>query len=218
MPLAQVEKITDSGRGLKHLILQVPTEVTAEYRTPGQYVVLSQGEEKSFFAIASAPNDAGLHLLVKDQPGLAARICALQPGEEIECSPAQGKGFQLDEGRDTHLFSMGSGISPFRALIEHHINGGFKSSGLTLWQGCLDREHLPFSEDIARWESQGINIKLCFDREGDVVENVRQRLVREAPDLVGALAFWIGSKDFGSEVKDAAVNLGLKTDDYRSNY
>jgi len=201
----------DSGKNLKHLVFEAGFDFTTTYSMPGQFIEAKRGDTKGFFAIANSPEKQEIELLVKNE-GTGQAFAEMKSGESMDAGPAMGGGFDLDAGRnrDVHLFSMGSGIAPLRALIQSFLDGKFQPSKITLWQGAFTREHLPFQYEYEIWEKSGIKIELCLDQEnGHSGENVAQKLTRLRPNLSRSVAYWIGSKPFGEAVSVAALQLKL---------
>src|SRR5215211_6216824 len=63
---------------------------------PGQIAMLRvEGEEPSYFAFASAPDDADLEVLVKQKAGASSVIYDMKAGDEIELVGIAGQGFKL---------------------------------------------------------------------------------------------------------------------------
>lgn len=196
-------------------------DLSASFLVPGQFVEIELDEQKSFFALASAPGESEAQLLVKAQGGLSDLLAALAPGSQVQMGPALGAGFPVAQchGRDVHLFSMGSGLAPFRSLVRAIISGKLSSGPVTLWQAAFTRAHLPYADEYAEWHNAGISIEICLDK-GPQEERVSllEKLAARAPVLDDAVAFWVGSPAFGAAVKAAAMDLGLPESNYLSNY
>src|SRR6266576_3242072 len=70
---------------------------------PGQVAVLQvEGEEPAYFALASAPEDPELEVLVKHTVGASTRIYEMCEGERVELLEVTGHGFDLEgqHGKD----------------------------------------------------------------------------------------------------------------------
>lgn len=209
----------ETGRNLYHICFSADTEAGL-YTTPGQFVAMSRGPANGFFAIASAPNDDEMEFLVKNE-GELARILCEESEPEVECSTPQGNGFPLDAavGRPVHMFSMGSGLGPFRALIRHRMKGRFSSGPVTLWQGSFTRESLPFADEYDAWRRSGIDVRLCLDRDpGDDAGSIIEHIRREKTDLSSAVGYWIGSREFGEAVSTEAAERGLPAERLFTNF
>lgn len=209
-----------SGEGMHHLICAAPSGFSAQYRNPGQFTNIGLGGQSSPFAFASAPGEMELEFLIKYKEGIAARLCGVQERDIILADTVSGRGFDLRQvvGRPLHLFSMGSGIAPLRAVIGRFLIGQLSLPQITLWQGSYSPKYLPFAYEYAMWESKGIKMKICFDNKAppkslNVVEMVRA----ERPLLEEAAACWAGSEDFGSDLQAATSALGLPRELFLDN-
>lgn len=211
MTRAEILSIKPSGDNLYHIRMSPDRVLKSSYKKPGQFLEIQLGDEKKPFAIASAPGSADIELLVKQDSGIAERLCSMKKGEAVDCSEALGAGFEVNRavGKNTHLFSMGSGLAPIRSLILWREQRKFLPSFLTLWQGAHTREHLPFYDEYEFWEKSGILIRLCLDRNSDRPEKVTDALLRIRPDLSKSAAYWIGSQGFGEDIGRIALQLGL---------
>jgi len=90
--------------------------------TPGQVAILRvEGEEPAYFALAGAPADPDLEVLVKQKAGASRVIYDLSVGDEIELVEVCGRGFRIDEikGRDLVFVAMGTGVAPLRSALRH---------------------------------------------------------------------------------------------------
>ncbi len=218
----EVRSVRESGENLFHLVCAAEPELLESYHTPGQFLVITdEGGAEGFFAIANRPGQDGIELLIKNGGDLAAKLCAAQPGAQFSCGVAQGKGFPRPADAQTplHLFAMGSGIAPLRALIQTHLDGDWSGSTVTLWQSSFRREGLPFAGEYPAWREDGVRIYECLDDAGDAsTGNVVDQLAKHKPDLSRCTAYWIGSKPYGEAVKTAVLALGLQPGAYLSNY
>src|SRR3954470_21672472 len=91
---------------------------------PGQVAVLTvPGEKPSYFALASAPEDGDLEFLIKNNPGVSARIYEMSEGDRVELVDIMGKGFPLSEqkGRDLVFVAMGTGVAPLRSALRQAL-------------------------------------------------------------------------------------------------
>lgn len=189
--------------------------------TPGQFLVVTDGSSEGFFAIANRPGREHLELLVKNKGDLAEKLCAAKAGAKFQSGAAQGNGFPKPDvtKQALHLFSMGSGIAPLRALIQTYLDGEWPGNAVTLWQSAFRRESLPFANEYAAWREAGLRVFECLDDAGDAsTGNVVDQLALHKPDLKDSTVYWIGSKPYGEAVKTAALALGLQPDACVSNY
>ncbi len=234
----RLQSRNESGQDLQHLVFEADQALIESYTAPGQFLVLEVPDDageikKGFFAIASPPggaNGSRIELLIKNAGDPASRICSAEIGTAFSCGPAQGNGFPVParSADRIHLFSMGSGLAPLRALLLHELQTNAKKNGDTalsrycLWQGSFTRAHLPFADEYEGWEAAGLELHRCLDEDdalSDAVPgNVVERLRDTAPDLRGSAAFWIGSRDFGQALIETTGELGLPAEALLSNY
>ncbi len=205
---------------MRRLVFEAPAHLRETYRVPGQFLDIQAAGGRGYFALASAPSDPQMELLIKEQGGLTAVLCEMPVGGELDVGEARGLGFDLSDvdGASLHLFSMGSGIAPLRALIRSILSGHFRPNSTHLWQGAFSKSYLPYPDEFPEWERQGISVEYCFDQEGPAPATVPDLLAARAPDLSQALCFWIGSPAFGESVIRVARSLGAPPERVRTNF
>ena len=208
------------GRGMRRLVFAAPPSLRSGFRVPGQFLEIKAVGEQGFFAIASAPAEPNLELLVKEQTGLAAHLCQLSEGAEIGVAEILGRGFDLSsiDGRPLHLFSMGSGLAPLRALLRALPKGPDKPTEVFLWQASFSRSYLPYPEEFPEWEQAGVRVFYCFDQEGTGSASVPERLRSSRIDLSEAVCVWVGSPAFGESVRTAAIEMGAHESRVLTNF
>ena len=208
------------GQGMRQLVFDAPRSFRSGYRVPGQFLEFELGGERSFFALASAPADPNVDLLVKVQSGTAALLCELDIGAQVDVGTARGKGFDLADidGRPLHLFSMGSGIAPLRALLRATLKGLYRPTEIHLWQGSFSSSHLPYPDEFPQWERAGVRVHYCFDQATDLPGTVPDRLGDSSVDISDALCVWVGSPEFGQSVAIAAQEKGAQSDRIITNF
>lgn len=230
MPELEIQSVRPSGRDLFHIVCAPGAEIQASYEKPGQFFEVERGALRGYFAVASAPGQAQLEFLIKDAGDLAHALCTSAPGDRFACSLARGAGFPERDAsaRPVHLFSMGSGLAPLRALIQGHLAGKFPAKSLWLWQGAFDAERLPFQNEYATWSARGLHVRLCLDHPGQPTAaapqaldyfhgNVADALRAEAPPVSNALCYWIGSREFGAAITTALTELGASGEQILTN-
>lgn len=190
---ARVGAALDETPSLRSLTLDVPPEVAASYRVPGQYVrVRLPGGEDAPFALASAPGEP-LQLLVKRSEGLADSLAALEPGAKLEVGEAMGAGFPLEgsAGKDVLLFATGSGIAPIRAVLRAILADRERYGSVHLFHGVRTEEDLPYRAELERYAAGGVRVhRVISQREGG--HYVQERFRRELPPVRDAVAFLCG--------------------------
>lgn len=195
-------------------------EIVPEFEHPGQYAIVvdsvTDRGKKSYYSFSSLPGEP-VSFLLKDS-GAASALCHAWPGYTVELLSVEGEGFQTGDVRGSMLlFSMGSGIGPFRSLIRSIMSSPGQNPDLELWHGAFTEADLPYRNEIEAWQKQGLRFVGCYDREG-LMQNAVQRLQQAAPDLSDATVFWVGSRDFGESLQKTALALGLRPERFRSNF
>lgn len=215
----------ESGIDLYRLVWQAPAEMGALYTLAGQFLEIQIEGQRSYFALASAPGDESLELLVKKQSGLAEELCSLAPGSVVQSSSPLGKGFgdvRL-RGANLHLLAMGSGAAPLRAFLRSAMQSP-ELNRIHFWQAAFDAAHAPYREEHHEWRSAGVQVHLSLDRDGplpadvdayagSLLEHFRARLA----DSENAYLLWVGSAEFGAAVRKLASDLGLPAERVLTN-
>ncbi len=234
-----------SGKGLWHLCFEASPSIAQAFCTAGQFLSLECHGESSFFAMANPPPMSGekletVEFLIKQEGRPAAEICALKEQESLQATLPLGSGFPVStiEGSlrkgaidSLYLFSMGSALGAIRSLLLALLTGQAYSQNkerapsLRLWQASLSRAHLPFTQEYAEWQRQGVAMEFFLDHEElaakeslDSVQfrrgqvhscNIIEALGSKNLDMSNALAVWAGSPAFGEELAKALTFLGL---------
>ncbi len=126
---------------------------------PGQHVALRRQPDAgpdSYYSFASTEAATALaefELAIGLGP---ATIGALQVGDELHASPAQGLDMlaAFPAPRPLVLIAQGTGIAPLRAVIQEAVRRQ-RPGGITLLHGCRTEGDRLFSDEFCRWEAQG---------------------------------------------------------------
>ena len=220
-----------AGDGLYLLRFEAPEQLMDQYSVPGQYAIIRTNpaqERPAFFAVASGPADNYLEFLIKQAPGAAADLAELSEGQTVECESIQGPGFKIDcqkGGPDVHMFSMGSGYAPFRALIRFILASKQEHCNLHLWQAAFRLSAVPLLDELAQYEKDGtIKLHLCLDDQTEPTEHpffagqVQEALRQYEDNLKESVLLWIGSHEFNASLKEALASIGVDPDALRTNY
>jgi ring-1,2-phenylacetyl-CoA epoxidase subunit PaaE len=123
---------------------------------PGQYLTLRKhidGQEiRRSYSICAAPHDNELRVAIKrvDQGRFSGFAnSALQPGDELEVMPPQGKFSSKRNGAPGHYlaFAVGSGITPIISIMKSVLDNE-PASRFTLVFGNKNRSSIIFKEAI----------------------------------------------------------------------
>ena len=211
---AEITRVWNETPTLTGVEFRVDDEVAAAYQRPGQYVVIHLGpdEKPLFMALASAPGNPAFELLCG---AAATERLAPAVGGTIEMDPPGGKGYPVEiaADKDVLLFSVGSGASAIRSMIEHlrANRGGFQT--VHLFHGAhTEEEHAYRALDDA-WSADGISIHRAVGKPW-VQDVFRAREI----DVANAVAFVCGMKSMVAGVTEALVDAGMSADDVRQNF
>jgi ferredoxin-NADP reductase len=141
---------------VRHFIFEAEGVERLEY-TPGQFVSFSaEVEGKTItraYSVASAPAESCLFELCLNRVEggrLSPVLFAMQPGESIEMRQPLGLFVLRTPPRDSLFVATGTGIAPFRAILQKHLNPS--APAITLLFGVRYESHLMYRaefEDMA---------------------------------------------------------------------
>lgn len=158
MPSLTVRSNTSNGMGLRSVQFDDPVD---GHHAPGQFVQLSSGEIKGYFALANDPGTPA-ELLVKPGGAMADVVAALHTGSTVDSTPAIGDGFAMPSGdRPIIMLVTGSGISAVRPLIRAELSQD-TTRPIILYYGVLTPEHRSFSSELEAWESAGVDVRIVL--------------------------------------------------------
>lgn len=206
--------------------LEVAPGVLGSHSRVGQFlkVRLPGQEEGAFYAVANAPGEGSIELLIKKGEGLPDELAALAPGAEVETSEVMGSGFPLTEsqGRDLLFFATGSGIAPIRAALRSVATNRERYGKVELFFGVRTPEECPYCGELARLEQAGIKVHRVISRQppasGRHVRYVQERFRSELPSLTRqTAAFLCGRQGMVEEVTQALLEAGLPREDIHLN-
>jgi NAD(P)H-flavin reductase len=214
---AVVRRVWKETPRLTGAVLEVPSEVAAAYRTPGQYVTVhaaSGAEAKgTILVIASAVGEArGFELLVN--PAAADKL-KLEDGAQVEIDPPAGKGFSLDgtEGRDVLLFGVGTGIAALRPVVEALRARRSAVKSVTLFAGAHSAEEHPYRRDEESWRRDGVRVVRAVSRPW-----VQELFEKNPMPLDNAVAYLCGMKAMIEGTSAVLTKGGLGKKDIRLNW
>ena len=123
---------------VRHFVFETDNG-TLQY-LPGQFVSFMQAigdkEITRAYSLASAPagnNRFELCLNRVEDGHLSPHLFGMQPGDTIRMSPPLGQFVLRDPPRDSILVATGTGIAPYRAMLQAHVRED--SPGFTLLFG-----------------------------------------------------------------------------------
>jgi ferredoxin-NADP reductase len=125
--LVESKEIAD---GVRHFVLEAEGVERLEFE-PGQFVSFTEDVEGKpitrAYSLASAPSGSGrFELCLNRVEGghLSPQLFAMAPGERIEMRPPLGTFVLRQPPRDSLLVATGTGIAPFRAILQAHLGPG----------------------------------------------------------------------------------------------
>ena len=226
---ARVLAAWDETSTLRALRLQLPPEAARAHERPGQVVKLHTAAGEAYFALASAPDPAGVvDLLVKRGGRVAdAAVSAASPGAGTAVTAPFGKGFPVEEGHGRHvlLFAAGSGIAPIRALVQHVLAHREEFDRVTLFYGQRRGRDFAYQREHLAWERGGVRVVLCPSQEDEAWPGVRGRVQEVARSLAfggappeSSVAFACGMTAMVDDVKATLALAGIPPERVHLNF
>jgi len=213
---------------LTHLDLLAPSaEFLSAYTTPGQYVQIKIGENKpGFFALASAPGEERLSLLIKRGNPTADTIVSTPAGGKLQVSVPSGKGypFELARGCDVFLIGVGSGIAPLRSVVRAMLKDRDSFRNVRLIYGARTSTSFPYAGEMQDCANRGIEVcRVCSQPHANTwnerVGRVQQALLEDFSGVSAtSVAFVCGMKAMVEDVKNAFGNIGMPPERVYQNF
>jgi len=171
---------------------------------PGQYVTLRTGETPRAYSLANSPAEHELEFCIRRVPGgrLTSELFEnAAPDDEVVVRGPYGDMALSDPSRrDVAFLATGTGVAPFRSMIEHLFESGQDSHGgigrdVWLFLGCAWRDDLPYRAWFERFDDEHDNFHFVptlsrepllsdWDGETDYVQQVFAKyLDADAVDL-----------------------------------
>ncbi|MBK8252142.1 MAG: NAD-binding oxidoreductase [Polyangiaceae bacterium] len=223
---AEVVSTAPAADGLFHLTLRVPENVAASHTVAGQYVKLQvSGVGEGFFAIASRPgaHANAFELLLKRGAAVADAIGALNAGNSVLTTSAQGKGFPIDKavGHDVVLVATGSGISPIRSALETIVGRRSEFGTVSLYFGARTPQSFAYREQFDAWRAAKIEVFPVVSRPADTGWTGLTGYVQThlgGVHIASAVAFLCGQKAMVEGVKEALAALKMPAENVYLNF
>lgn len=193
---------------------------------PGQVAILQvPGEEPAYFALASAPEDPELEVLVKHKVGASTRIYEMTAGERIELQEVTGHGFDLQEqqGKDLVFVAMGTGVAPLRSALRHVLKRPHEFGQLVVLYGARTPDDFCFRNETESWEAAGVELRQVISRPdghdwSGPTGYVQSLLDHVLPDLKSPIALICGSLEMMGQTRDRLQQMGFGPDEILTNY
>ena len=193
---------------------------------PGQVAILQvRGEDPAYFALASAPEDPELEVLVKNSVGASTRIYEMTQGERIELLEVTGHGFDLEEqhGKDLVFVAMGTGVAPIRSALRHVLQRQHQFGELVVLYGARTPDDFCFRNETESWETAGVELRQVISRPdghdwSGPTGYVQSLLDHVLPDLKSPIALICGSLKMMGQTRDRLQQMGFAADEILTNY
>jgi NAD(P)H-flavin reductase len=223
-----ITNVRDQGRGSRSLDL-MPEHATNGHGisfTPGQVAVLRvDGEDPAYFALAGAPEDSELEVLVKPKMGASTRLFDMQAGDRVELLEVVGHGFELDRqvGRDLVFVAMGIGVAPLRSALRHVLTHRKDFGKLVVLYGARTPYDFCYQDEIESWEDAGVELRQVISRPdghdwSGPTGYVQSLLDHVLHDLPSPVALICGSLEMLQQTRERLEQMGFRKDEILTNY
>lgn len=166
---------------------------------PGQYVTLRYEETPRPYSVSCSPNDDAIEMCIRRVPGgtLTSDLCdEISEGDEVTLRGPNGD-FTLQEpsGRDMAFLCTGTGVAPFKSMIDFTFEEGrdqFEGTERDLWLflGTGWKDDVAYREEFRQLDDERDNFhfvptlsreEFLTDWEGET-EYVQQTLLKYVED------------------------------------
>jgi CDP-4-dehydro-6-deoxyglucose reductase len=149
---ARLLSSTELAPGIRHFVFEAVELERLEF-IPGQFVsftgMVNGKEITRAYSIASAPagtNRFDLCLNLVAGGHLTPLLFAMQPGDTIGMRQPMGSFVLRNPGREAVLIATGTGIAPFRAMLQAHLAAD--SPAVTLLFGVRYESHILYRAEF----------------------------------------------------------------------
>jgi len=228
----KVIDIQDASSTTKRFFIEIPATPNFEFEA-GQFVTLDLPihEQKNkrwrSYSIASAPNGTNVIelviVLLEGGLGTTYLFNHVSVGSELTLRGPQGK-FTLPETieKDLYLICTGTGIAPFRSMVNYIYENNISHRNIYLVFGCRQLSDCLYKEELLVLQEKLTNFHYmpCFSREADVPNFGYKGYVHEAytamalknkttEELAPSAFYLCGWKNMIDEAKQRIVDLGF---------
>lgn len=154
---------TELAPEVRDFELEVPSTSELAF-VPGQFVSLSASiggkTITRAYSISSAPSGNRFHLCLNrvSDGRLSPWLFDLPGGAEMDMKGPLGAFTLRPSGRDVLMVATGTGIAPFRSMIEYAVNNGGLPVKHTLIHGVRYEQSLLYRADFERWAARAANL------------------------------------------------------------
>ncbi len=194
--------------------------------TPGQVAILrTANHEASYFAIASAPEDATLDFLIKRGSPAANSLAVLHEGDRLELVEIVGAGFPLErlKMRDIVMIAMGTGIAPLRSVLRHALTCHEDFGKLIVLYGARTPFDFCYTDETESWREAGVELRQVVSRPENhdwsgATGYVQSLLDNILPELINPVALVCGSQEMIAHTRERLLEMGFAAEDILTNY
>jgi ferredoxin-NADP reductase len=223
----KVIRIEDETTTTKRFWIESPDQVSFDFKS-GQFVTfdLPIHEKKNkrlrSYSIASWPDGTNVFelIIVKDLKGIGTDYLfnEVAVGSILTFRGPQGV-FTLNEplDKDLYLICTGTGIAPFRSMLNYIQNNNIPHKSITLIFGCRTKDALLYYKEMKKLEIElpGFTYIPTLSRESwegatGYVHPIYESLCRDKKPASFLLCGWRGMID---EAKSRILNLGYDKKD-----
>lgn len=220
-----ISGIRDQARLTRSFDLRLKDSQRLDF-TPGQVAILRVADEApAYFALASAPDDRDLEVLVKHKVGASCVIYDMNVGDEIELVGIAGHGFRIDEmkQRDLVFVAMGTGVAPLRSALRHVLTRKDDFGQLVVLYGARTPDDFCYRDETDHWEDAGVELRQVISRPdghdwSGPTGYVQSLLDNVLPSLSSPVAMICGSKEMIDQTRERLGKMGFKPDEILTNY
>jgi CDP-4-dehydro-6-deoxyglucose reductase len=230
----QIGKIIDiqqAGPSTRRFFIELPQTPNFEFEA-GQFVTLDLPihEQKNkrwrSYSIASAPNGTNVFelviVLLEGGAGTTYLFNETTIGSELTLRGPVGK-FTLPEtiDKDLYFICTGTGIAPFRSMINYIKNKNIAAKNVYLFFGCRTFGDCLYKDEMLLLQEDMPNFHYfpCFSREEDIPNYGRKGYVHQAyidainsnkinGEIASSSFYLCGWKNMIDEAKQTIVDLG----------
>jgi len=200
---AHVHNVARVCDGIWRLVLQLPLDVTVDFRA-GQYlnILLGDGRARSFSMARAHARDGRLELHVREVAGgrfTQQHLPHLRAGDALQLELPLGLFYwRARDWRPAVMVATGTGIAPIKAILESLLDDE-DCPPVSLYWGMNRAQDLYLADEIASWAE-----RLCEFRFVPVLSRadehwqgargfVQQQVCRDIPDLSEHAIYLCGS-------------------------
>jgi len=211
-PRAKVVRVVDEAPGVRSLWLQ-PNRRFGSFR-PGQHLLLTldiDGAQHSrCFSLSAAPRRDGLlRLTIRQQAGgpVSTAAHALQSGQVVRLSKAQGQFAPTESELPLLLLSAGSGVTPMMSLL-HAMADAQPNRTVHVLHSGRSAETTIFAAELRELAAAWPALQLCLHASGGDGRLDSNRIAGHVPQWQQCETLLCGPADFMQMVQMMYAEAG----------